>query len=94
MFREDDTFTRNLRTGEEESNRDVLAFRDAVSLTGSLEKAGFTVLHQYGDWHRQPLTAEAPEIIVIAQRVQPAVSRPPTGQAATSVRWPASTRWP
>jgi hypothetical protein len=64
-----DTFTRNLRTGEEESNRDVLAFRDAASLIGSLEKAGFTVSHQFGDWQRQPLTTEAPEVIVIAQRV-------------------------
>jgi hypothetical protein len=64
-----DTFTRNLRTGEEESNRDVLAFRDASSLVGSLDRAGLTVLHQYGDWQRQPLTTEAPEIILIAQRV-------------------------
>jgi SAM-dependent methyltransferase len=63
-----DTFTRNLRTGDEESNRDVLAFRDAASLIGSLEKVGFTVSHQYGDWQRQPFTTEAPEIIVIAQR--------------------------
>jgi hypothetical protein len=39
-----DTFTRNLRTGEEESNRDVLAFRDVASLIGSLEKTGFSRL--------------------------------------------------
>jgi SAM-dependent methyltransferase len=63
-----DTFTRNLRTGEEESDRDVLAFRDAASLIGSLERAGFTVAHRYGGWQREPLTAEASEIIVIAQR--------------------------
>ncbi|MEV0396376.1 class I SAM-dependent DNA methyltransferase [Polymorphospora rubra] len=63
-----DTFTRNLRTGVEESSRDVLAFRDASSLVRSLDKAGFSVLRQYGGWQREPLTAVAPEIILIAQR--------------------------
>jgi SAM-dependent methyltransferase len=44
-----DTITRNLRTGEEESDLDVLAFRDAAALTHSLETTGFAVAHCYGD---------------------------------------------
>jgi SAM-dependent methyltransferase len=63
-----DTFTRNLHTGEEESDRDVLAFREADTLVHSLAKAGFAVSHQYGDWDRAPVTADAPEIILVAQR--------------------------
>ncbi len=62
-----DTFTRNLDTGDEESNREVLAFRDVSALVGSLEEVGFSVSRQYGDWHRTPLTSDAPEIIVVAQ---------------------------
>jgi hypothetical protein len=63
-----DTITRNLRTGEEESSRDVLAFRDAAALVRSLEEAGFSVSRQYGGWDRTPLTTDAPEIILVAQR--------------------------
>jgi SAM-dependent methyltransferase len=63
-----DTITRNLRTGEEGSSRDVLAFRDAASLVRSLEKAGFSVSRQFGGWDRTPITGDAPEIILVAQR--------------------------
>jgi SAM-dependent methyltransferase len=63
-----DTFTRNLHTGAEDTNRDVLAFRDAASLVRSLEKAGFSVSHQYGGWDRTPMTTDAPEIILVARR--------------------------
>lgn len=63
-----DTFTRNLRTGEGTTDRDVLAFRDASSLAASLEKAGFSVTQQYGDWQREPVTADSPELIFVAQR--------------------------
>ena len=63
-----DTVTRNLRTGDEESHRDVLAFRDAATLAGSLEEAGFSISHQYGGWDRAPVTTDAPEIILVARR--------------------------
>ncbi|MFC7549230.1 class I SAM-dependent methyltransferase [Plantactinospora sp. GCM10030261] len=61
-----DTLTRNLATGEETSTRDVLAFRDASSLVASLKAAGFSVSRVYGDWQRTPLTADSPEIILVA----------------------------
>jgi SAM-dependent methyltransferase len=63
-----DTFTRDVRTGEETSNRDVLAFRDAPALVLSLETEGFTILHQYGDWQRNPPATGSPEIILVAHR--------------------------
>ncbi|MEV8510687.1 class I SAM-dependent methyltransferase [Dactylosporangium sp. NPDC051484] len=64
-----DTFTRNLHTGEEASNRDVLAFRDASSLVLSLEAAGFSVSRHYGDWQRTPLVPDSREIILVAKRL-------------------------
>jgi SAM-dependent methyltransferase len=63
-----DTFTRNLRTGDQESDRDVLAFRDVSSLVRSVEAAGFSVSRRYGDWQRTPLGPESPEIILVAGR--------------------------
>jgi SAM-dependent methyltransferase len=63
-----DTFTRNLSTGEVTSDRDVLAFPDPSALALSLATARFTVAGQYGDWQREPLTADSPEIIVVAHR--------------------------
>jgi SAM-dependent methyltransferase len=58
-----DTFTRNLRTGEETSERDVLAFRDRDELAGSLASAGFNNIRRYGDW---PPGAGSAEIILVA----------------------------
>ncbi|WP_250003569.1 class I SAM-dependent methyltransferase [Actinoplanes sp. M2I2] len=63
-----DTLTRSRRTGEETSNREVLAFRDAPTLVRDLEAAGFETVSLYGDWTRSPLTPAAPEIIVTARR--------------------------
>jgi SAM-dependent methyltransferase len=63
-----DTFSRNLRTGEETTDRDVLAFRDSPTLVASLEKAGFSVTHHYGDWPRTPPAAGSPELIFVARR--------------------------
>ncbi|XVU21899.1 class I SAM-dependent DNA methyltransferase [Actinoplanes sp. CA-054009] len=62
-----DTFTHDRRTGEREVTRDVLAFRDAATLERSLEEAGFTVTHRFGDWDRRPLTAESREIILVGR---------------------------
>ncbi|WP_432967345.1 class I SAM-dependent methyltransferase [Dactylosporangium sp. CA-233914] len=63
-----DTFTRNPRTGEQAANRDILAFRDVPVLVDSLETAGFSVSHQYGDWQRTPLSPGSREIILVAHR--------------------------
>lgn len=63
-----DTLTRNLRTGEATTSRDVLAFRDERSLRASLEHAGFKVDNVYGDWDQAPPSVAAPELIVIARK--------------------------
>ena len=51
----------------------MLAFRPAEALIESLAAAGFAVAQKYGDWQRGSLTADAPEIILVARR------RPLTG---------------
>ncbi|MGH3157831.1 MAG: class I SAM-dependent methyltransferase [Streptosporangiaceae bacterium] len=63
-----DTLTRNLRTGEATTSRDVLAFRDEPTLRASLERAGFKVDCIYGDWDRIPAAIASPELIVIARK--------------------------
>lgn len=63
-----DTLTRDLRTGEVTTSRDVLAFRDEPALRATLERAGFKVGHVYGDWDRTPAAVAAPELIVIARK--------------------------
>lgn len=63
-----DTLTRNLRSGEVTTNRDVLAFRDERTLRASLEHAGFEVDHVYGDWDRTAPTTASPELIVVARK--------------------------
>jgi hypothetical protein len=63
-----DTRTRDQRTGAETADRDILAFRAGPALVDSLDDAGFTVTHRYGDWERAPLAAETPEIILVARR--------------------------
>jgi hypothetical protein len=60
---------RNLRTGEEESDLDVLAFRDAAALTHSLETTGFAVARCYGDWQSTPVAADSRELIFVATRL-------------------------
>lgn len=63
-----DTLTRNPRTGEQTSDRDVLAFRDAATLETSLRTAGFVVSRRFGDWRGAPLGPGSPEIILVATR--------------------------
>ncbi|AOR32283.1 methyltransferase [Streptomyces fodineus] len=48
----------------------VLRFLDAESLEHALTEAGLTVVEQYGDWGRGPLTPASPEIITVARRAQ------------------------
>ena len=64
-----DTITRNLRTGEEESDRDVLSFRDEETLASSLEAAGFEVTRRYGNWQSAPVAPDLPELIFVARRL-------------------------
>lgn len=63
-----DTFMRNLPSGKETCDRNILAFRDHDALGGSLLRAGYEVSGVFGDWTRGPVTDESPEIITIARR--------------------------
>jgi SAM-dependent methyltransferase len=63
-----DTLTRNLSSGHQTRDRDVLAFRDVDALGTSLRRAGFEVTGTYGDWSRTPVTDASPEIVVTARR--------------------------
>lgn len=63
-----DTFTLNLRTREQQTDRDVLAFRTEGQLRSSLHHAGFEVTQVLGDWMGRPAEVDAPEIIMIARR--------------------------
>jgi hypothetical protein len=63
-----DTLTRNLRTGEATTSRDILVFRNERALRASLEHACFEVDHVFGDWDRSPAAIAAPELIVIARK--------------------------
>lgn len=63
-----DTLTRNLRSGEATTSRDVLAFRGEQALRSSLGHAGFEVRHVYGDWDQTAPAATSPELIVIAHK--------------------------
>lgn len=63
-----ETRTRNVRNGECTTTRDVLAFRDEGELRASVERAGFTVTHVFGDWNRTLPSVDSPELIVIARR--------------------------
>ncbi len=63
-----DTLTRNLRTGEATTSRDVLAFRDERTLRAELTQVGFEVDHIYGDWDRTDPAIASPELIVIARK--------------------------
>ncbi|MEU1008841.1 class I SAM-dependent methyltransferase [Streptomyces sp. NPDC005890] len=46
----------------------VLRFLDRETLQDFLGEAGLTVVEQYGDWERGPLTPTSPEIITVARR--------------------------
>lgn len=56
------------RSGEELVSANLLRFRTEAELTGSLTDAGFSVQHVFGDWHRQPVGADTPELIYVATR--------------------------
>lgn len=47
----------------------TLAFRDLDDLQSSLSGAGFSILHAFGGWQRQPLGEGDGEILVVARRL-------------------------
>lgn len=51
-------------------SRSTLRFLDANSLRSFLSDAGLEIAEQYGDWNRQSLTADSPEIITFARRTK------------------------
>jgi ubiquinone/menaquinone biosynthesis C-methylase UbiE len=57
--------------GAARTSTSTLRFIDAEVLARMLEKSGFVIEEQFGDWHRQPFQAASPEIITIARRSQP-----------------------
>ncbi len=55
-------------SGDELISEAALKFRTQAELEQSLSRAGFKVEQVYGDWDRQPVSAEAPEMIFVALR--------------------------
>lgn len=55
-------------TGEDVVVGSELRFRHKAELAASLNKAGFTAVQVYGNWHREPLTETSQVMIFIAQR--------------------------
>ncbi|MFS4093995.1 class I SAM-dependent methyltransferase [Streptomyces sp. AF1A] len=65
------TFTETFTSEAWERDRvssTTLRFLDAKALGHLLAEAGLTVVAQYGDWGREPLSPTAPEIITVAAR--------------------------
>jgi SAM-dependent methyltransferase len=57
-------------------DRASLRFLDATTLAGFLTDAGFAIEAQYGNWDREPLAPESPEIITLARTLdQPATKQ-------------------
>lgn len=57
-----------LPDGTHLSAPETLRFRSLSTLTGSLERAGFTIQEQHGDWDRSPISQDCPELILVARR--------------------------
>lgn len=55
-------------TGEIVIASSELRFRTLTELTNSLRKAGFTVEHVYGDWHRGPFVNTSRVMVFVARR--------------------------
>lgn len=55
-------------TGEDVVASSELRFRHKAELDTSLIKAGFTIKHVYGNWHREPFTETSRLMVFIAQR--------------------------
>jgi len=55
-----------VETTETVTETEVLTFRDRSTLEDQLKTAGFDVRSVYGDWNRNPFTAEAPIMVFVA----------------------------
>ncbi len=55
-------------TGEKLVVDSKLRFRTQAELTSSLQNAGFTIEHLYGNWDRSPFLPTSPEMIFVARR--------------------------
>lgn len=55
-------------TGEVVVVHSELRFRSQDELVSSLEAAGFTVEHVYGDWQKGPLRGDSSEMVFVARR--------------------------
>jgi SAM-dependent methyltransferase len=54
-------------TGEREESTTILRYVPAEELNRRLGAHGFTIVQQYGDWHKCPLGDEQPEIISVCR---------------------------
>jgi len=59
----------NLFVEQEETvvETELIHFREAGTITASLEAAGFEVEAVYGDWHRHPFTGDEPIMVFVAR---------------------------
>ncbi|WP_010523885.1 class I SAM-dependent methyltransferase [Nesterenkonia sp. F] len=57
-----------LPDGRHVTTEETLRFRPLEVLRGSLEQAGFVIEQLWGDWDREELDADSPEIIVLARK--------------------------
>lgn len=55
-------------TGEVAVVHSELRFRTQEELVRSLQAAGFTIEHIYGDWHKGPLRGDSSEMVFVARR--------------------------
>ncbi|MDB5179348.1 MAG: putative methyltransferase [Patescibacteria group bacterium] len=55
-------------TGEEVTSHNELIFRSRAQITTSLQAAGFTVEHVYGNWDATPATDDSKEMIFVTKR--------------------------
>lgn len=55
-------------TGEVVVIRSELRMRSQEELVRSLDAAGFTIKHVYGDWHKGPLGGDSNEMVFVARR--------------------------
>ncbi len=61
--------TRTVRgTGEQWPSKIALRYIAVEELRDLLEQHGFTIIEQYGNWSKMPISSSMPEIITICQR--------------------------
>ncbi|WP_139827559.1 hypothetical protein [Nesterenkonia sp. PF2B19] len=56
---------------------ETLRYRSLATLVESLGQAGFVVAEVWGDWDREELAEDSPEIIILAQKLPDPPSEEP-----------------